>query len=144
MEGRATLHAGGQPRYSALAITTALTLRAVFRLAQRQIEGLIASLLRLLGVDLAVVEYTLAPAARPNRIVAEVRRRCSGSLITALTPPGSTSRPFSQRSPNRDDDDAAPRGPRRARDQRDLRSAADTAQLSQREAGSRRGGGRAQ
>jgi hypothetical protein len=32
---------GGQPRYSALAITTALTLRAVFRLALRQTEGLI-------------------------------------------------------------------------------------------------------
>ena len=30
---------GGQPRYSALAITTALTLRAVFRLALRQTEG---------------------------------------------------------------------------------------------------------
>src|SRR5712671_4775999 len=46
-EPRATR--GGQPRYSALAITTALTLRAVFRLALRQTEGLIASLLRLLG-----------------------------------------------------------------------------------------------
>ncbi|WP_171979192.1 transposase, partial [Roseomonas sp. TAS13] len=32
---------GGQARYSALAITTALTLRAVFRLALRQTEGLI-------------------------------------------------------------------------------------------------------
>jgi hypothetical protein len=40
---------GGQPRYSALAIETALTLRAVFRLALRQTEGLIGSLLRLLG-----------------------------------------------------------------------------------------------
>jgi hypothetical protein len=50
-EPRATR--GGQPRYSALAITTALTLRAVFRLALRQTEGLIASLLRLLGLDLA-------------------------------------------------------------------------------------------
>jgi len=50
-EPRATR--GGQPRYSALAITTALTLRAVFRLALRQSEGLIASLLRLLGLDLA-------------------------------------------------------------------------------------------
>jgi hypothetical protein len=45
-EPRAT--PGGQPRYSALAITTALTLRAVLRLALRQTEGLIASLLRLL------------------------------------------------------------------------------------------------
>ena len=34
---------GGQPHYSALAIATALTLRAVFRLALRQTEGLIAS-----------------------------------------------------------------------------------------------------
>src|SRR4051812_41527416 len=31
---------GGQPRYSDLAIATALTLRTVFRLALRQIEGL--------------------------------------------------------------------------------------------------------
>ncbi len=31
---------GGQPRYSGLAIATALTLRAVFRLALRQTEGL--------------------------------------------------------------------------------------------------------
>ena len=43
---------GGQPRYSGLAIATALTLRAVFRLALRQTEGLIGSILRLLGLDL--------------------------------------------------------------------------------------------
>ena len=49
---------GGQPRYSALAITTALTLRAVFRLALRQTEGLIASILRLLGLDLAVPDHS--------------------------------------------------------------------------------------
>src|SRR3954453_19493104 len=35
---------GGQPWYSALAILTALTLRAVFRLAYRQTEGLIGSI----------------------------------------------------------------------------------------------------
>ena len=40
---------GGQPSCSALAILTALTLRAVFRLALRQTEGLIGSILRLLG-----------------------------------------------------------------------------------------------
>jgi hypothetical protein len=49
---------GGQPFYSALAILTALTLRAVFRLALRQTEGLIGSLLRLLGLDLAVPDHT--------------------------------------------------------------------------------------
>ena len=36
---------GGQPSYSDLAIATALTLRAVFHLALRQTEGLIASIL---------------------------------------------------------------------------------------------------
>ena len=49
---------GGQPRYSALAITTALTLRAVFRLALRQTEGPIASILQLLGLDLAVPDHS--------------------------------------------------------------------------------------
>ena len=49
---------GGQPRYSALAITTALTLRAVFRLALRQTEGLIGSILRLLGLDLPVPDHS--------------------------------------------------------------------------------------
>lgn len=45
---------GGQPSYSALAIAMALTLRAVFRLALRQTEGLIGSLLQRLGLDLPV------------------------------------------------------------------------------------------
>ena len=49
---------GGQPRYSALAIATALTLRAVFRLALRQTEGLIGSIIRLLGLDLAVPDHS--------------------------------------------------------------------------------------
>jgi hypothetical protein len=55
-EPRAT--PGGQPSYSALAITTALTLRAVFRLALRQTEGLIGSILQLLGLELAVPDHT--------------------------------------------------------------------------------------
>jgi hypothetical protein len=49
---------GGQPHYSSLAITTALTLKAVFRLALRQTEGLIGSILRLLGLDLSVPDHT--------------------------------------------------------------------------------------
>lgn len=49
---------GGQPWYSPLAILTALTLRAVFRLALRQTEGLIGSILRLLGLDLTVPDHT--------------------------------------------------------------------------------------
>src|ERR671916_3028741 len=49
---------GGQASYSPLAITTALTLRAVFRLALRQTEGLIGSIIGLLGLDLAVPDHT--------------------------------------------------------------------------------------
>src|SRR5919204_3338220 len=49
---------GGQPWYSALAILTALTLRAVFRLAFRQTEGLIGSIIGLLGLALRVPDHT--------------------------------------------------------------------------------------
>ncbi len=60
---------------SPLAILTALTLRAVFRLALRQTEGLIGSVIRLLGLDLAVPDHSTlsrravtleVPRPRPN------------------------------------------------------------------------------
>ncbi|WP_084698647.1 transposase [Muricoccus aerilatus] len=41
-----------------MAITTALTLWAVFRLALPQNEGLIGSIITLLGLDLAVPDHT--------------------------------------------------------------------------------------
>jgi hypothetical protein len=49
---------GGQPNYSPLAIETGLTLLAVFRLPLRQTEGLISSLIRLLGLELSVPDHT--------------------------------------------------------------------------------------
>ncbi len=49
---------GGQPWYSPLAILTALTLRAVFRLAYRQAEGLLGSVIGLLGLALPVPDHT--------------------------------------------------------------------------------------
>src|SRR5215217_1759455 len=65
---------GGQPWYSPLAILTALTLRAVFLLALRQTEGLIGSILQLLGLDLAVPDHsTLSRRAA----TLEVPRPCS-------------------------------------------------------------------
>src|SRR5215212_1473345 len=66
---------GGQPWYSELAILTALTLRAVFRLALRQTEGLIGSLLRLLGLDLPVPDHTTLSRRAATR---EVPRPRSG------------------------------------------------------------------
>ena len=41
-----------------LAIETALTLRAVFGLALRQTEGLVGSIMQLLGIDLPVPDHT--------------------------------------------------------------------------------------
>ena len=71
---------GGQPRFSALAIATALTLRAVFRLALRQTEGMIGSLIRLLGLDLAVPDHTTLSR---RAATLEVPRPRSGSRTEA-------------------------------------------------------------
>ena len=49
---------GGQPWYSPLAILTTLTIRAVFRLAYRQAEGLLGSVVGLLGLSLRVPDHT--------------------------------------------------------------------------------------
>ena len=57
LDGRAVEPVSG-PWYSELAILTTLTLRAVFRLALRQTEGLIGSILHLLGLALAVPDHT--------------------------------------------------------------------------------------
>ena len=60
---------GGQRTYSDLAITTALTLRAVFRLPLRQTEGLVGSIIHLLGVELAVPDHsTLGRRAKVVRL----------------------------------------------------------------------------
>ena len=49
---------GGQSWYSPLTILTALTIRAVFRLAYRQAEGLLGSIVGLLGLGLRVPDHT--------------------------------------------------------------------------------------
>ena len=55
---------------------TALTLRAMFRLALRQTEDLIGSILRLVGLDLAVPDHsTLSRRAE----TLELPRLCSSS-----------------------------------------------------------------
>src|SRR4051794_22548820 len=71
---------GGQPWYSPLAILTALTLRAVFRLAYRQTEGLIGSLMRLLGLALLVPDHTTLSR---RAAALEVPRPRSGSNADA-------------------------------------------------------------
>ena len=56
---------GGQARYSDLAIETSLILRTVFHQPLRQTEGLVGSLLELMGLDLPVPDHThLEPAGQ--------------------------------------------------------------------------------
>ena len=65
---------GGQPYYSALAIMTALTLRVIFRSALRQTEGLIGSIIGLLGLDLAVPDHpTLSRRAETLQVIPRPR-----------------------------------------------------------------------
>ncbi|KAA0676954.1 IS5 family transposase [Roseomonas genomospecies 6] len=60
---------GGQQTYSDLAITAALTLRAVFRLPLRQTEGLVGSIVQLLGMELAIPDHsTLSRRAKVVRL----------------------------------------------------------------------------
>ena len=76
---------GGQPEYSDLAILTALTFKAVFRLAYRQTEGLIGSVIGLLGLDLAVPDHTTL-CRRPRRWRCRGRSRAARGRATATTP----------------------------------------------------------
>ena len=71
---------GGQPHYSDLAIETALTLRAVFRLALRQTEGLIGSIMRMLEIDLPVPDHTTLSRRACGLPVPERARIGTGDL----------------------------------------------------------------
>ncbi len=80
---------GGQRRYSDLAILTALTLRTVFHLPLRQTEGFVASLIRLMGLDLETPDHTTL-SRRGSTVVAALswcRRspRCTTSRCTSLS-----------------------------------------------------------
>jgi hypothetical protein len=75
---------GGQPDYSPLAILTALTLRAVFRLPFRQTEGLIGSVIGLLGLDLAVPDHTTLCRRAETLEVPRPRPRSDGEPMHLL------------------------------------------------------------
>jgi len=72
---------GGQPRYSDLAIETTLMLGMVFGLRLRQSEGLLSSVLDLMGLDLPVCDHTtLSRGARTWMPSAERRAAADGPL----------------------------------------------------------------
>src|SRR3954454_13083258 len=76
---------GGQPEYSDLAILTALTFKAVFRLAYRQTEGLIGSVIGLLGLGLAVPDHSTLFRRVEELEVARAKPRRAGAR--GRTPP---------------------------------------------------------
>jgi len=65
--------AGGQKRFSDLAIKTALTLRLVFRLPLRQAEGFLRSVLSMMDVDLEAPDHTTL-SRRSRHLDVELRR----------------------------------------------------------------------
>jgi IS5 family transposase len=71
---------GGQPFYSALAIATALTIRAVFSLALRQTEGLIGSIIALLGLTLTVPDHSTMCRRGRTLVLPPLRRSGTGPL----------------------------------------------------------------
>ena len=80
---------GGQPRYLGVAIATALTLRAVVRLARHQAEGLIGSTIALLGtallgLDLAVPDHSPLSRRAETLHVPRPRPHHGGALMHLL------------------------------------------------------------
>jgi Transposase DDE domain len=83
---------GGQRHYSDLAIETAPTLRAVFRLALRQSEDLIGSIMKMLEIDLPVPDHTTL-SRRACGLPVRARRRLpprrDPSILAIERPPES-------------------------------------------------------
>ena len=71
---------GGQQRYSDPAILTALTLRMLFHLPLRQTEGFVASLLRLMGLDLNTPDHTTLSRRNRDVLVPAVSRTDDGPI----------------------------------------------------------------
>jgi hypothetical protein len=69
---------GGQARYSDLAVETSLILRTVFHQPLRQTEGLVGSLLGLMGLDLPIPEHTTL--SRRARTLAVAPQAVSGPV----------------------------------------------------------------
>jgi IS5 family transposase len=79
---------GGQARYSDLAVETALILRTVFHQPLRQTEGLVGSLLELMGLDLPVPDHTTL--SRRSRMLAVAPQAASGPVHLLVDSTGVT------------------------------------------------------
>ena len=71
---------GGQPKYSHLAIETALTLRLLFHLPLRQTEGFLTSIFGIMGLDLSVPDHTTL-SRRGQSLALSLRRVPTGNRL---------------------------------------------------------------
>jgi hypothetical protein len=74
---------GGQARYSAVAMETAIMVRLVFHQPLRQTEGLLGSLLNLMGVDLPVPDHTTI-SRRAARLTPALRTALPSGPVTLV------------------------------------------------------------
>lgn len=80
--------AGGQRKYSDLAIVTVLTLRTVFHLQLRQAEGFVASLIRLMGLPLDTPDHTTLSRRNGKVEVRALAKAHDGPLHLAIDSTG--------------------------------------------------------
>ena len=71
---------GAQPKFSDLAIETALTMRLVFHFPLRQSEGFLGSIFKLMGVDLAVPDHTTLSRRSASLDVSLTRSQGKGPI----------------------------------------------------------------
>ena len=80
---------GGRPaRYSDIAIETGLMLRLAFGRLWRQTEGLLSSLMRLLGLDLPVPDHTTFSRRSADLAVASALARTDGPVTVIIDSTG--------------------------------------------------------
>jgi len=79
---------GGQRQYSDLAIVTALTLRVVFHLALRQTEGFVASIIRLMGLDLKTPDHTTLSRRNSKVEVPPLAKKSDGPIHRVIDSTG--------------------------------------------------------
>ena len=78
---------GAQPKYSDLAIETALTLRLVFHLPLRQAESFLRSIFRFMNLDLTAPDHTTLSRRVGSLDVALHRTRAAARSISSSTAP---------------------------------------------------------
>ena len=82
-----TLGPGGQARYADVAIQTTLMVRTAFKLALRQIEGLMTSVLSLMGLTISAPDHTTVSRRAMTLPVIQAQPGPHGGCPRAGAPP---------------------------------------------------------